>query len=172
MRGRSNNSKIVTISQMCIFNWRFHCRRCCLSLPITSSDDLPFSFGRNVFRAGTWFTCRERWCWILSPAIYMEFILFVSFKKRARVQKFDNFNLNKYRGIIVRWTSRVSCCLRIFDRKVVISPDTKSTGTFSKRPWDNIVKDTSLKQDAFLHQFAGFNDLHRLLVIWIFFVYY
>ena len=35
MLGRSNNHKIVTISQMFIFKWPFHCRclRCCLSSP-------------------------------------------------------------------------------------------------------------------------------------------
>ena len=33
MRGRSKNNKIVTVSQMFIFKWRFRCRcrRCCLS---------------------------------------------------------------------------------------------------------------------------------------------
>ena len=39
MRGRSNNHKIVTTSQMFTFEWRFRCRcrRCCLSALIRKS---------------------------------------------------------------------------------------------------------------------------------------
>ena len=111
---------------------------------------------------------------MLTPQIYVEFVCFCFFiqsdvdlkKTPTPVQKSEQVSRDDCRMNPTSFQLRA-----ILWSKVVSSTDTRSSRTFAEPPRDNSEKDTSLKQDACLHQFAEVNAHHPLLVIWIFFVH-